>query len=56
MKKKLTIGYYLLGTNSKNCFILTKLKIQENIMIEYDFSPVFYITALKIFLMEIKIG
>jgi len=40
----------LLGTNYfKNCFAFTKLKILENIMIEHNFSPVSYMTVLKIF-------
>jgi len=47
---ELEVENLLLGTNFKKCFIFTKLKLRENIMMEYNFSPVFYnMTVLKIF-------
>jgi len=39
-----------LGTNFKNCFtFIKKLKMRENIVIGFNFSPVFYMTVLKCF-------
>jgi len=44
------IGNLLLGTDFKNCFAYNKkLKMGENIMNKYNFSPVLYMTMLKIF-------
>jgi len=38
----------LLGTNFKNCFIFTNLKMRENIIIKYNFSP-FFMNVLNFF-------